>query len=72
MLDIIPGVKILVKVNFQIIIKSLIKLSILKIFNSKIGDSGGGMYIYDSSISKYIPVGIVSYGRGCALAETPG
>ena len=29
-----------------------------------IGDSGGGLYAYDSNLKKYIIVGIVSYGIG--------
>ena len=44
----------------------------MKLIYSFTGDSGGGLYIYDSIISKYIPVGIVSYGQGCAQASTPG
>jgi hypothetical protein len=37
------------------------------------GDSGGGLYVYDSNISKYVVVGIVSYGiaEACALPGYP-
>lgn len=41
-------------------------LSIIK------GDSGGGLYAYDSILKKYIVSGIVSYGQGCARPNFPG
>ncbi len=37
-----------------------------------IGDSGGGLYIYDEVHSKYILVGLTSWGVGCALPGYPG
>ena len=36
------------------------------------GDSGGGLYSYDSNIQRYVVVGITSYGYGCAEAGYPG
>jgi secreted trypsin-like serine protease len=36
------------------------------------GDSGGGIYAYDSNVSKYVVVGITSYGEGCARYGKPG
>ena len=30
------------------------------------------MYIEDTNINKYVAVGIVSYGEGCAQAGLPG
>jgi hypothetical protein len=65
-----PGGKDTCQGYSKIIINSLIKLYIEFILLT--GDSGGGIYIYDSNISKYIPVGIVSYGDGCAKANTAG
>ena len=35
------------------------------------GDSGGGLYIFDSTINKYVVVGITSYGYGCANPNEP-
>jgi len=29
------------------------------------GDSGGGLYVYDSNNKKNILVGIISYNEGC-------
>lgn len=37
-----------------------------------IGDSGGGLYVFDSKINKYILSGIVSYGEQCAEVGKPG
>jgi hypothetical protein len=34
--------------------------------------SGGGLYAYDSTISRFVVVGITSYGYACALAGYPG
>lgn len=36
------------------------------------GDSGGPLVIYDNSAKKWIQVGVVSFGRGCALPDYPG
>ena len=36
------------------------------------GDSGGGLYEYDSKLSKFVVVGITSYGYGCAQPGYPG
>jgi secreted trypsin-like serine protease len=38
------------------------------------GDSGGGLYVYDTfnDKKKYIAVGVVSYGDSCGLANSPG
>lgn len=36
------------------------------------GDSGGGLYAYDSNLKKYIVAGVVSYGIGCAKVNYPG
>jgi secreted trypsin-like serine protease len=36
------------------------------------GDSGGGLYAYDSKLQRYVVVGITSYGVGCASAGYPG
>jgi secreted trypsin-like serine protease len=36
------------------------------------GDSGGGLYFYDSTLNKYIVVGVTSYGDGCAQYARPG
>jgi secreted trypsin-like serine protease len=37
-----------------------------------LGDSGGGLYAYDSKLQRYVVVGITSYGVGCASAGYPG
>ena len=37
-----------------------------------LGDSGGGLYIYDSKLQRYIVSGITSYGDGCANSNKPG
>jgi secreted trypsin-like serine protease len=36
------------------------------------GDSGGGLYSFDSNLSKFVVMGITSYGKDCALAGYPG
>ena len=36
------------------------------------GDSGGGLYEYDANLSKFIVVGVTSYGYGCAQPGYPG
>lgn len=36
------------------------------------GDSGGPLFVFDESRQSYSQAGIVSFGRGCALADTPG
>merc|ERR1711973_825190 len=36
------------------------------------GDSGGPLVTYSSSKKSHIQTGVVSWGRGCALAEYPG
>ncbi len=36
-----------------------------------LGDSGGGLYAYDSILDKYILSGIVSYGDKCGYGK-PG
>ena len=36
------------------------------------GDSGGGLYVYDSSQGTYVLAGIVSNGFGCAQPQYPG
>ncbi len=36
------------------------------------GDSGGGIYAYDINMSKYVVVGITSYGEGCGRYGKPG
>jgi len=36
------------------------------------GDSGGPLFYYDSGVSNYVQVGVVSYGIGCAEEEHPG
>lgn len=36
------------------------------------GDSGGGLYVFDSNINKYVIVGITSYGDGCGQTGKPG
>ena len=38
--------------------------SFLNAFLFCLGDSGGGLYIFDSSINKYVITGITSYGEG--------
>ena len=35
-------------------------------FLSSLGDSGEGLYMYDTNKNKNILVGIVSYNQGCA------
>ena len=35
-------------------------------------DGGGGLYQYDSNLSKFVFVGIFSYGYGCAQTGYPG
>jgi hypothetical protein len=39
-----------------------------------IGDSGGALYVMDNvnGALKYVAAGIVSYGFGCALPNSPG
>ena len=36
------------------------------------GDSGGGLYGYDSNLSKFVVVGITSYGYSCGKPGYPG
>ena len=36
------------------------------------GDSGGGLYEYDTNLSKFIVVGITSNGYNCAQPGYPG
>lgn len=36
------------------------------------GDSGGPLFTFDESLGGYRQAGIVSFGRGCALRDTPG
>lgn len=36
------------------------------------GDSGGGLYYYDTNLTKFVVVGITSFGHGCANAFFPG
>lgn len=36
------------------------------------GDSGGGLYIFDDKLGKYVIGGIVSYGIGCGNPNLPG
>lgn len=44
------------------------------IFQTQKGDSGGAIYVKDevNNSTKYIAVGITSYGVGCALPNSPG
>ncbi len=37
-----------------------------------LGDSGGPLFVFDQDLQGYSQAGIVSFGRGCALADTPG
>ncbi len=37
-----------------------------------VGDSGGGLYVFDENLNKYVVVGITSFGEGCARAGKPG
>ena len=45
---------------------------IIFFLNFKLGDSGGGLYAYDTKLLKYVVGGIVSYGYGCARPNYPG
>ena len=63
------GVKILVKVCTKVSQLCAVRLLKIQYFQ---GDSGGGLYSYDSNLSKFIVVGITSYGEDCALAGYPG
>jgi len=36
------------------------------------GDSGGPLFCLDTVTSQWVAVGVVSYGDGCARADTPG
>jgi len=36
------------------------------------GDSGGPLFAFDQDLRGYRQAGIVSFGRGCALPDTPG
>ena len=40
-------------------------------YKNVLGDGGGGLYIFDSTINKYIVVGILNYIAGCAGARLP-
>ena len=62
-------VKTLVKVCTKI--SQLCDESLLEIQYFQ-GDSGGGLYSYDLNLSKFIVVGITSYGKDCALPGYPG
>ncbi len=42
------------------------------LFSLSKGDSGGGLYVMDSTTGKYVVSGITSYGDGCAKAGLPG
>ena len=62
--------KIRVKVGLNFKIKLFFLNSIY--FNK--GDSGGSIFVQDkvNTTQKYVAVGIVSYGVGCALPYYPG
>ena len=62
------AVKIAVMVSNSYIIRAKIRIYGFIV----LGDSGGALYIYDSNLSKYTAVGIVSKGAGCAVPGSPG
>ena len=35
------------------------------------GDFGGGLYEYDTNLSKFVLVGITSYGHDCGIPGYP-